>query len=262
MSHPAPYACPGCGGTKLSLLGEDVSEMLEYVPSYFKVVRHVRPRMSCRACETISQAPVPSLPIERGLPGPALLAHVLIAKYYDHMPLHRQSVIYARAGVELDRSTLHWVGSAVFLLLALAEAIGRHARAGPVLHADDTPVPVLDPGRGKTKTGRLWGLVRDERPWGSTAPPAAFATRPIARASMPRCCWGPVAASCMPTPTPASAGSTSPIQPPAKPGWSVACWSHARRKLYDVHQATASPIAQDALERIAELAKLWANKPP
>ena len=110
VSHPTPYACPGCGGTKLSMLGEDVSEVLEYVPSYFKVVHHVRPRMSCRACETISQALVPSLPIERGLPGPALLAHVLIAKYCDHLPLHRQSVIYARAGVELDRSTLaDWV---------------------------------------------------------------------------------------------------------------------------------------------------------
>ena len=175
VSHPAPCACPSCGGTRLSVLGEDVSEVLEYVPAYFKVVRHVRPRLSCRACDTISQAPVPSLPIERGLPGPALLAHVLVAKYCDHLPLHRQSVIYARAGVALDRSTLaDWVGSAVFLLAALAEAIGRHARAGPAIHADDTPVPVLDPGRGRTKTGRLWVVVRDERPWGSTAPPAAF----------------------------------------------------------------------------------------
>ena len=156
INHPAPSACPRCGGTDLSKLGCDEREVLEYVPSYFKVVRHVRPRMSCRACEAISQAPLPSLPIERGRPGPALLAHVLIATYCDHQPLHRQSVIYARAGVELDRSTMaDWVGSAVFQLAALAEAIGRHARAGPVIHADDTPVPVLDPGRGRTKTGRL-----------------------------------------------------------------------------------------------------------
>ena len=256
VSHPAPYACPGCGGTKLSMLGEDVREVLEYVPSYFKVVRHLRPRMSCRACETISQAPVPSLPIERGLPGPALLAHVLIAKYCDHTPLHRQSVIYARAGVELDRSTLaDWVGSAVFLLLALAEAIGRHARAGPVLHADDTPVPVLDPGRGKTKTGRLWVLVRDERAWGSTAPPAAFYRYSPDRKGehaevLLGSCRGFLHAD-------AYAGFGGLYEPDPATGQArlveVACWSHARRKLYDVHQATASPIAHDALERIAEL---------
>ena len=173
--HEPPCACPACGGTVLSRIGEDEREVLEYVPSYFKVVRHLRPKLSCRACETIVQAPVPSLPIERGRPGPGLLAHVLVSKYCDHLPLYRQGVIYARAGVDLDRSTLaDWVGHAVFLLVALADAIGRHARRGEAVHADDTPVPVLDPGRGRTKTGRLWVLVRDERPWGSAAPPAAF----------------------------------------------------------------------------------------
>ena len=147
--------------------------MLAYVPSYFKVIVHVRPKMSCRQCETVAQAPLPSLPVERGRPGPSLLAHVLVAKYCDHAPLYRQSAIYARAGVELERSTLaDWVGQAAFLLEPLAAAITRHVRAGVALHADDTPVPVLDPGRGKTKTGRLWVLVRDERPWASPAPPA------------------------------------------------------------------------------------------
>ena len=238
------------------MLGEDVSEVLEYVPSYFKVVRHVRPRVSCRACETISQASMPSLPIERGRPGPALLAHVLVAKYCDHLPLHRQSVIYARAGVELDRSTLaDWVGSAVFLLAALAEAIGRHARAGPAIHADDTPVPVLDPGRGKTKTGRLWVVVRDERPWGSTAPPAAFYRYSPDRKgehaeALLGSCRGFLHAD-------AYAGFAGLYDPDPATGQArlveVACWSHARRKLYDVHQATASPIAKDALEKIAQL---------
>jgi transposase len=148
--------CPACGGTRLSRLGEDEREVLEYVPSHFKVVVHVRPRMSCRACATIIQAPAPSLPIERGRPGPAPLAHVLVAKYCDQLPLHRQSVIYGRGGIELERSTLaDWVGRAAFLLEPLAAAITRHVRAGAALHADDTPVPVLDPGRGKTKTGRL-----------------------------------------------------------------------------------------------------------
>ena len=256
VSHPAPCACPSCGGTRLSVLGEDVSEVLEYVPAYFKVVRHVRPRLSCRACETISQAPVPSLPIERGLPGPALLAHVLVAKYCDHLPLHRQSVIYARAGVALDRSTLaDWVGSAVFLLAALAEAIGRHARAGPAIHADDTPVPVLDPGRGRTKTGRLWVVVRDERAWESTAPPAAFyrysPDRKGAHAeALLGSCRGFLHAD-------AYAGFAGLYDPDPATGQArlveVACWSHARRKLYDVHQATASPVAQDALEKIAQL---------
>jgi transposase len=171
--HPPAPACPACGGTCLTRLGEDEREVLEYVPSHFKVVVHVRPRMSCRACETITQVPAPALPIERGRPGPGLLAHVLVAKYCDHQPLHRQAVIYGRAGVELERSTLaDWVGQAAFLLEPLAAAITRHVRAGAALHADDTPVPVLDPGRGRTKTGRLWVVVRDERPWGGPAPPA------------------------------------------------------------------------------------------
>ena len=171
--HEPACVCPACGSTRLTRLGTDEREVLDYVPSHFKVVVHVRPKMSCRACETITQMRRPSLPIERGRPGPSLLAHVLVAKYCDHAPLYRQSAIYARAGVELERSTLaDWVGQAAFLLEPLAAAITRHVRAGVALHADDTPVPVLDPGRGKTKTGRLWVLVRDERPWGGPAPPA------------------------------------------------------------------------------------------
>jgi transposase len=155
--------CPGCGGTVFSRIGQDEREVLEYIPASFKVSQHIRPKMSCRACETIVQAPMPSLPIERGRPGPGLLAHVAIAKFCDHLPLHRQSAIYAREGVELDRATMaDWMGKAVFLLTPLAEAIGRHVRAGAVPHADDTTVPVLAPGLGKTATGRLWVLVRDE----------------------------------------------------------------------------------------------------
>ena len=133
-----------------SRIGQDEREVLEYVPSSFKVIRHIRPKLSCRACETIVQPPMPSLPIERGRPGPGLLAQVLVAKFCDHTPLHRQAGIYAREGVELDRSTLaDWVGRSVFLLAPLAEAVGRHVRAGQVLHADDTTVPVLAPGTGK-----------------------------------------------------------------------------------------------------------------
>jgi transposase len=165
VAHEPPCICPGCGSTVFSRMGQDEREVLEYVPSSFKVIQHVRPKLSCRACETVVQQPMPALPIERGRPGPGLIAHVLVSKYCDHLPLHRQAGIYAREGVELDRSTLaDWVGQATFLLSPLAEAIGRHIRAGAALHADDTTVPVLAPGLGKTKTGRLWVVVRDERP--------------------------------------------------------------------------------------------------
>ncbi|HZX97818.1 MAG TPA: IS66 family transposase [Myxococcales bacterium] len=256
VTHEPTCACPGCGGTTFSRIGQDEREVLEYVPSSFKVICHVRPKLSCRSCETIVQSPMPSLPIERGRPGPGLIAHVVVSKYCDHTPLHRQSVIYAREGVELDRATLaDWVGQAEFLLAPLAEAIGRHVRAGSVLHADDTTVPVLAPGKGKTNTGRLWVVVRDERPWGSEVPPAAFYLyspdrKGIRAEALLGTCQGFLHAD----------GYTGfdrlfrPTKPDGDPPLiEVACWSHVRRKLYDVHHATASPIAKEALERIAAL---------
>jgi transposase len=146
-----------------------VTELLEYVPSSFKVIQLVRPKLSCRACETIVQAPLPSLPIERGRPDPGLLAHVAM------LPLYRQSAIYAREGIDLDRSTLaDRVGRMAALLDPLVQAIGRHVCAGSVLHADDTTVEVLASGQGRTGIGRLWAAVRDERAFGGAAAPAAF----------------------------------------------------------------------------------------
>ena len=175
ITHEPACTCSGCGGTIFSRIGQDEREVLEYTPASFKVIEHIRPKLSCRTCETIVQAPMPSLPIERGLPGPGLLAHIAISKFCDHQPLHRQSEMYAREGIELDRALMaDWMGKVVFLLTPLAEAIGRHIRAGEVFHADDTTVPVLSPGLGKTATGRLWVIVRDERPWGSSVPPAVF----------------------------------------------------------------------------------------
>jgi transposase len=168
---------PDCGhcGKPLRKLGEDVREILDFVPGRFVVRRHVRPKLSCRDCGIIAQAPMPSLPIVKGVAGPGLIAHVLVSKFADHLPLYRQAQIYAREGVELDRSTLAgWVGQSAALLDPLVEAIGRHVLAGAAIHTDDAPVPVLDPGRGATKTGRLWTYVRDERPHGSAAPPAAW----------------------------------------------------------------------------------------
>src|SRR5467141_4468962 len=171
---PKQEACPDCGG-KLKQLGEDVSETLEYVPEHFKVIRQVRPKLACACCDKIVQAEAASRPIARGIAGPGLLAHVLVSKYCDHLPLYRQSQIYARDGIELDRSTLaQWVGAATALMQPLVDALGAYVLAAEKLHADDTPVPVLAPGTGKTKQGRLWDYVRDDRPAGSTDPPAVW----------------------------------------------------------------------------------------
>jgi transposase len=256
VEHEPSCVCPACGGTNLTLVGTDEREVLEYVPSHFKAVVHCRPKVSCRDCQTIVQPPMPALPIERGRPGPALLAHVLVSKYCDHLPLHRQSEIYARAGVDLERSTLaEWVGRMAFHLSPIAEAIARHVREGPALHADDTPVPVLDPGRGKTKTGRLWVAVRDERPWGSGVPPAVFYRYSADRRSehaeeLLAGCRGFLHAD-------AYAGFQNLYRPDPLTGKArlveVACWAHARRKLYDVHHATQSPAANELLERIGGL---------
>jgi transposase len=169
---PHEESCPSCNGT-LKLLGEDVSETIEYVPARFKVIRCVRPKLACASCDAIVQASAPPRPIERGMAGPGLLAHVLVGKYADHLPLYRQSEIYTREGVDLDRSLLaDWVGRTSELLTPLADALRRHVLAADVVHGDDTPIPVLAPGRGKTKTGRLWTYVRDERPAGGQTVPA------------------------------------------------------------------------------------------
>lgn len=254
--HAPQGVCSCCGATVLRKFGEDVTEVLEYVPSSFKVVQIVRPKMSCRACETIMQAPLPSFPIERGRPGPALLAHVAVSKYADGLPLYRQSAIYARQNVDLDRSTMaDWVGRMAALLDPLAQAIGRHVCAGPVLHADDTTVKVLAPGLGRTKTGRLWATVRDERPFAGAAPPAAFYRySPDRRGEHAEAllgsCRGFLHAD-------GYAGFNNLFVVDPKTGQprltEVACWAHARRNLYEVYEATASPLAKEALERIAEL---------
>jgi transposase len=249
ITHTVSCTCPACGG-ELRRLGEDVAEILEYVPARFKVIRHVRPKMSCARCQTIVQAPAPSRPIERGLAGPALLAHVLVSKYCDHLPLYRQAEIYAREGVELDRSTLaDWVGAASALVEPLIEAIGRHVLGGHTLHADDTPVPVLAPGTGKTKTGRLWTYVREERPWGSQTPPAVLLRySPDRKGEHPR---AHLRSFCGVLQADGYAGFEQLYQPGRLS--EAACWAHVRRKFYDVHAASGSPIATEALQRIGAL---------
>ena len=248
VEHAAPCACPKCGGA-LRPLGEDVTEVLDYVPACFRVIRHVRPKLSCRSCESIAQAPVPSLPIQRGLATPALLAHVLVAKYADHCPLYRQAEIYARAGVELDRSTLaDWVGQSARLVRPLVDALGAHVMAAERVHADDTTVPVLDPGRGTTKTGRLWCYVRDDRPFGGTAPPAVlYRYSPDRKGEHPRTHL---------------AGFRGILQADGYTGYAglyqrgvteAACMAHCRRPFFGLHASTGSPLALEALQRIAAL---------
>lgn len=247
--HEPACTCPNCGGA-MRKLGKDVTEVLEYVPASFKVIRHVRPKLSCRLCETIVQQPMPSLPIERGRPGPGLIAHVLISKYADHLPLYRQSSIYAREGVDLERSTLaDWVGRAAALLDPLVAALRKDVMASEVLHGDDTPVPVLAPGRGSTKTGRLWAYVRDGRPHGSEQPPAAaFFYSPDRKGEHPqghlRNFKGILHAD-------GYAGFNAIFEQAHVT--EAACWAHVRRKFFDVHAANGSPIAKEALDRIGAL---------
>ena len=165
--------CPDCG-KGMARLGEDVTEVLDYVPGRFQVIRHVRPKYACVACDAITQAPASAMPTPRGRATPALLAHVLVSKFLDHLPLYRQSEIYAREGVDLDRSTLaDWVGQAAWLLDPVVAAICQHVFAAEKIHGDDTTVPVLAPGLGRTATGRLWAYVRDDRLFAGSAPPTA-----------------------------------------------------------------------------------------
>jgi transposase len=246
---PASQGCPACGA-ELNKLGEDMSEVLEWVPASFKVIRHVRPKLCCSQCDVIVQAEAPSRPIARGMAGPGLLAHVLVSKYADHLPLNRQSEIYAREGVDLERSTLaDWVGSASKLLEPLNEALRKHVMSAEKLHADDTPVPVLEPGKGRTRTGRLWTYVRDERSAGQTTAPAAwFAYTPDRSGKHP---------------VQHLADFKGTLQADAYAGFNrlydsgdvkeAACWAHVRRKFFDIEQAHASPLAGEALKRIAEL---------
>ena len=245
----AGEACASCGGA-LKRLGEDVTEELEYIPGRFVVNRIVRPRMACACCERITQAALPSRAIERGRPGPSLLAHVLVNKYADHLPLYRQSQIFDREGIDLERSTLaDWVGKSTALLEPLADAIARHVLAGPGLFADDTPVKMLAPGSGKTKTARLWAYVRDERPWVGGAHPASwYQFSPDRKGARPR---------------EHLANYTGFMHADGYAGFNdlyrrgdvreVACMAHIRRKFVDVHKSQGSAIAEEAIKRIAEL---------
>jgi transposase len=242
--------CGDCGG-KLRQLGEDVTEELDYVPGHFVVRQIVRPRMACNGCEAFVQADLPSRPITRGRGGPGLLAHVLVSKYCDHLPLYRQSEIYAREKVDLHRSTLtDWVGRSTSLLTPLADHIGALVRAGPALFADDTPLKLQTKGKtGKTQTARLWCYVRDERPWAGETPPCAWyqfsadrkGEHPVSHLTGYEGC---VHAD-------GFAGFNGLFGPDG--AREQACMAHVRRKFVEVYEREGSTIAGEAIKQIAKL---------
>lgn len=245
---PGPTSCPCCQG-RLSKLGEDVTETLEMVPRRWKVIQTVRERMACRACDVITQPPAPFHPIARGRAGPELLATILEAKFGQHLPLNRQSETFAREGIELDVSTMaDWVGACSATLAPLVALIRAHVLAAGRIHGDDTTVPVL--AKGKTSTGRLWTYVRDDRPFGGPAPPAAvFHYSPDRRGEHPQRYLDGYAGILQ---ADAYAGFNELYDPRRKPGpaTSAGCWAHGRRNLFDLAQLARAPLAAEAVRRI------------
>src|SRR3954464_8723957 len=249
----ASTICPCCSGA-LHRIGEDIAERLDIVPAQFRVLVVRRPKYACRTCEdVVVQAPAPARLIEGGMPTEATVAQVLVSKYADHLPLYRQAQIYARQGVNLDRSTLaDWVGRAAFLLRPVYERLLDRLRASSKLFADETTAPVLDPGRGRTKTGQLFAYARDDRPWGGTDPPiVAYVYAPDRKAVRPIAHL---------------AGFRGVLQVDGYAGYKVLaergdvqlafCWAHVRRHFYELAQGGAAPIASEALTLIPALYRI------
>ena len=263
---PGPMACPCCGGTRLAKLGEDVTETLEVIPRQWKVIQHVREKFSCRDCESIGQAPAPFHVVPRGWAGPSLLAMILFEKYGQHQPLNRQAERYSREGVPLSLSTLaDQVGACCAVLRPLHDRLVAHVLAAERLHGDDTTVPVL--AKGKTVTGRCWTYVRDDRPFGGRAPPAALFFYSCDRSGEhPR---QHLAAYSGILQADAYGGYGKLYGAARQPGPVIeaACWAHARRKFFVLADIAAaarrrtqsrtppvvSPIALDAVQRIDAL---------
>jgi transposase len=259
--EPETQACPCCGGA-LHVIGEDTSERLDKIPAKLRVLVTRRPKYACRRCEKtgadnvagVIQAPAPLRLIEGGIPTEALVADVLVSKYADHLPLYRQAQIFAREGINIDRSTLcHWVGFAASELEPLHARLTTLLKQSTKLFCDETRCPVLDPGRGKTKTGYLWAIARDDRPWGGSDPPAVVYHYATGRG-------GEHARALL-------AGFSGTLQvdgydgynrlaEAARPGGAIAlayCWSHFRRQFYDIAKGGNAPIATAALDKIGAL---------
>lgn len=250
IHEPASGACtcPDCGGT-LRRLSADAHEMLDVMPVRWQVVRQVRPKYSCRSCEKIIQAPVPVSAVARGRATFATLAHVVVAKFGHHLPLYRQSEMMAAQGLDIDRSTLAgWTGQAAALLDPVVSRIRDAVLEADKIHADDTPVPVLDPGRGKTATGRLWVYAVDAHASGSATPPATWYRFTTDRTGA--------------HPQAHLAGFRGFLQADAYAGYDglyrngvteVACWAHFRRKVFDLHERSPTSLTTDILDRIGAL---------
>lgn len=257
--EPAETCCPDCG-SDMAYLSEVSAEQLELVSSALKVIRTVRVKKACTRCDCIVEASAPSRPIDRGIAGPGLLARVLTAKYCEHLPLYRQCEIFARQGVDLSRALLsNWVDACCRLMAPLDEALYRYVMDCRKLHTDDTPVPVLAPGRKKTKTGRIWTYVRDDQNAGSSDPPAAwFAFSPDRQGKHPqqhlRHYHGVLQADAF-----AGYDRLFSAERDGGPLTEAACWAHARRKIHDVYISTHTATAEEALKRIGELYAIEAD---
>ena len=252
--EPEDKSCPCCGGT-MHLIGEDRAERLDVIPAQHRVLVTRRPKYACRACEgAVVQAPAPLRLIEGGLPTEALIAHALVTKYADHVPLYRQWQILAREGIEIDRSNLpQWVGRAAFMLKPLVARMVEILKGSPKLFCDETTAPVLDPGRGRTKQGYLWAIARDDRPWGGTDPPGVVYFYAPGRG-------GEHALRHLDgfrgiLQVDGYAGYNALVAPkrPGSPITLAYCWSHFRRQFYDIAIGGNAPIASEALQRIAGL---------
>ncbi len=257
---PASTLCP-CGCGEMAKIGEDRTKRLDIIPAQFRVIVTVRPKYACRTCEAgVVQALAPAHLIEGGLPTEALIAHVLVGKYADHLPLYRQAQIYGRSGVDLDRSTLAgWVGKAGFHLAPVVDRLAERLKQSTHLFMDETRAPVLDPGRGRTKTGYLWALARDERGWSGADPPGVVSFYGDGRS-------GDFAAEFL-------TGFTGTLQVDGYAGYNqltregrnggpivlAKCWAHARRKLKEIFDASGSPIAEEGLKQIAEIYRIEAD---
>jgi transposase len=260
---PGPTACTCCGSTRLSKLGEAITETLEVIPRQWKVIQHVREKFSCRDCESIGQAPAPFHVVPRGWAGPSLLAMILFEKYGQHQPLNRQAERYAREGVPLSLSTLaDQVGTCCTVLRPIHDRFLAHVLAAERLHGDDTTVPVL--AKGKTILGRCWTYVRDDRPFGGRAPPAAmfFYSRDRAgeHPQQHLATWNGI----LQADAYSGYGKLYDVERRSGPILEAACWAHARRKFYELadiataarrkarHRTPAviSPIALEAVQRI------------
>ena len=259
--EPDTKSCTCCGGA-LHVIGEDTSERLDKIPAKLRVLVTRRPKYACRSCEKtgadtvagVIQAPAPARLIAGGIPTESLVADVLVSKYADHLPLYRQAQILAREGVSIDRSTLcHWVGFAAVELEPLHARLTEILKASPKLFCDETRCPVLDPGRGKTKTGYLWAISRDDRPWGSSDPPAvAYHYAPGRGGEHARALFAGFSGTLQVDGYAAYNG----LADAARPGGALVlafCWSHFRRQFYDIAKGGNAPVATEALNRIGAL---------